>query len=189
MAKVFFSFVCACLNVYEYIWCLDYSVQYWSDTVALLLEKKPYMAWYLTGPDYIQHYQYVYIYIYIYIYIFASQSQTCQLLKIFFFLSGWTDEDQLQIWSSHYSSTNNYLHYLLEVRIRVTSAWSKNNGNIDIFQYSRQVNVATWFLVLPIDTENSYDYREGGYIYNIYVEFLASHFSDLSRCKNLPGGR
>ena len=56
--------------------------------------------------------------------------------NLFFFLSGWTDEDQLQIWSSHYSSTNNYLYYLLEVRMRVTSAWSKKNGNINIFQYS-----------------------------------------------------
>ena len=37
----------------------------------------------------------------------------------------WTDEDQPQIWSSHYSSTNNYLHYLLEVRMRATSAWGQ----------------------------------------------------------------
>ena len=27
--------------------------------------------------------------------------------------SGWTGEDQLQIWGSHSSSTNNHLHYLL----------------------------------------------------------------------------
>ena len=34
--------------------------------------------------------------------------------------------------------------------------------------YSRQVNVATRFLVLPIDKENPYDYWEGDYIYDIY---------------------
>ena len=46
------------------------------------------------------------------------------------------------------------------------------------------------FLVLPIDKENPYDYWEGDYIYNIYKNmFSASHFSDLARCKNLPGGR
>ena len=43
---------------------------------------------------------------------FGSQSQTCQLLKVFFFkhwkeivknsaISGWTYEDQLQIWRPH----------------------------------------------------------------------------------------
>ena len=68
---------------------------------------------------------------------FASQSQTCQLLRNFFFfffyvqtvnsdaISGWTDEDQLQIWSSHYSSSNNYLHYLLEVRMHAMAAWGQ----------------------------------------------------------------
>ena len=35
--------------------------------------------------------------------------------------------------------------------------------------YSRQVNVATCFLVLPIDKENRYDYWEGDYIYIIYI--------------------
>ena len=40
-------------------------------------------------------------------------------------ISGWTDEDQPQIWSSHYSSTYNYLHYLSEVRMRATSAWGR----------------------------------------------------------------
>ena len=35
--------------------------------------------------------------------------------------------------------------------------------------YSRQVNVATCFLVLPIDKENPYDHWEGDYIYNIYT--------------------
>ena len=43
--------------------------------------------------------------------------------------------------------------------------------------YSRQVNVATCFLVLPIDKDNPYDYWEGDYIYIIYiyeyVKFLA----------------
>ena len=45
----------------------------------------------------------------------------------------------------------------------------------------RQVNVATWFFVLPIDKENPYRLSRGWYIY-IYREreFLASHFSDLS---------
>ena len=113
------------------------------------------------------------------------------------------DEDQLQIWISHYSSTNNYLHYyLLEVCMSMTSAWSKNSGNINIFHpgyfssHSRQVNVVTWFLVLPIDKQkSSWLSREWYYIYAISIymyicfEFLASHFSDFTRCKNLPGGR
>ena len=47
--------------------------------------------------------------------------------------------------------------------------------------HSRQVDVATWVLVLPIDKENLYRLLRGWYIY-IYVEFLASHFSDLSCC-------
>ena len=53
--------------------------------------------------------------------------------------------------------------------------------------YRRQVNVATCFLVLPIDKENPYDYWEGDYIYikyiYEYVEFSASRFSDLARYK------
>ena len=70
--------------------------------------------------------------------------------------------------------------------------------------HSRHVSVATWFLMLPIDKENSYRLSRGRYIYiyiytHIYiymiyiykyvcmcvcvcVEFLASHFCDLSRC-------
>ena len=51
---------------------------------------------------------------------FASQSQTHQLLKIFFCLFFYVESVSQ---SSHYSSTNNYQHYLLEVRMRVTSAW------------------------------------------------------------------
>ena len=49
--------------------------------------------------------------------------------------------------------------------------------------HSRQVNVTTWFLVLLTDKENTIDYREGDIYIHIYiiVEFLASHFSDLSR--------
>ena len=64
-------------------------------------------------------------------------------------ISHWTDTDQLQNWSSHSSSTNNHLlvHYLFVY-----------NGNVNIFTvcHSRQVNVAAWFLVLPIDIENPY---------------------------------
>ena len=44
-------------------------------------------------------------------------------------ISGWTDEDQPQIWSSHYSSTNDYLHYLSEARMRATSAWGQADGH------------------------------------------------------------
>ena len=40
-------------------------------------------------------------------------------------ISGWSGEHQLQIWSFHYLSTNDYLHYLLEVRMRATSAWGQ----------------------------------------------------------------
>ena len=87
-------------------------------------------------------------------------------------ISGWTDEDQPQIWSSHYSSTNNYLHYLLEVRMRATSAWGQVDGHACLKAmcfyscHSRQVDVATWsFLVLPIDKENPYRLSRGWYIY------------------------
>ena len=45
------------------------------------------------------------------------------MLKLWKLVESQVDEDQLQIWRSHYSSTNSYLHYLLEVRMRVTSAW------------------------------------------------------------------
>ena len=84
---------------------------------------------------------------------FASQSQTCELFYFFFLhwkrimksgvISGWTDEDELQIWGSHSSSTNNHLHYVLLV----------DDGNVNIFSvcHSRKVTVASWFLVLPID--------------------------------------
>ena len=44
----------------------------------------------------------------------------------------------------------------------------------------------SWFLVLPIDKENLYDYREGDYIYiytYLFVDFLASHFCDRTRCR------
>ena len=63
----------------------------------------------------------------------------------------------------------------------------KNNGNINILthfsSHSRQVYIATWVFVLPIDKENPYRLSRGWYIYiYIYVEFLASHFGDLSRC-------
>ena len=42
--------------------------------------------------------------------------------------------------------------------------------------YSRQVNVATCFLVLPIEKENPYDYWEGEYIwiYNINTNMSSS---------------
>ena len=42
--------------------------------------------------------------------------------------------------------------------------------------YSRQVKVATCFLVLPFDKENRYDYWEGDYIYiyNIYTNMSSS---------------
>ena len=54
-------------------------------------------------------------------------------------ISGWTDEDQLQIWGSHSSSINNHLQYLLLVY----------DGNVNIVSecHSKQVNVATWCLV------------------------------------------
>ena len=44
--------------------------------------------------------------------------------------------------------------------------------------HSRQVNVATWVLVLPSDKENQYDYREGDYIYHIY-SFMSSSWHHI----------
>ena len=47
-------------------------------------------------------------------------------------ISGWTDEDQLLIWSYHSSSTNNHLNYLLIYNGNVTS------NNFNIFQQVTQ---------------------------------------------------
>ena len=106
-------------------------------------------------------------------------------------ISGCTDEDQPQFWSSHYSSTNNHLHYLLEVRMRATSAWGQVDGHACLKAmcfyscHSRQVDVATWsFLVLPIDKENPYRLSRGWYIY-ILSSFL-HHTAYIDR--NLPVG-
>ena len=95
---------------------------------------------------------------------FASQSQTCQLLIFFFFFlhskeivksgatSGLTDEHQLQIWSTHsltLSSTNqNYLFNSIGV------VYNGHVKHIFTLCHSRQTNVATWFLVFPIDIKN-----------------------------------
>ena len=46
--------------------------------------------------------------------------------------------------------------------------------------YSRQVNVATCFLVLPIDKENPYAYWEGDYTYNIYTNMSSSRHHILA---------
>ena len=65
--------------------------------------------------------------------------------------SGPTDEHQLQISSSHsltLSSTNNHQHYLLG------SSIMDMLHTIFTLCHSRQINVATWFLVFPIDIEN-----------------------------------
>ena len=82
-------------------------------------------------------------------------------------ISSWTDEDQVQIWGSHSSSTNNHLHYLLLVC----------DGNVNIFSvcHSRKVNAATWFLVLPIDIENPYRLSRVWYTYT-YIERYMSSF-------------
>ena len=82
--------------------------------------------------------------------------------------SGPTDEHLLQIWISHsltFSSTNNHQHYLL--------AWFRvvYNGHVQhIFTvcHSRQINVATWFLVFPIDIENKWTIES----INIYICLL-----------------
>ena len=66
--------------------------------------------------------------------------------------SGPTDEHQLQISSSHsltLSSTNNHQHYLLG-----SSIYNGHVKHIFTLCHSRQINVATWFLVFPIDIEN-----------------------------------
>ena len=73
------------------------------------------------------------------IYYITSELQTYQLLKIIFYIerklksgaiSGWTGEDQLQIWSSHSSSTNNHLHYQL--------VYNGNANNVNTVQYVTQ---------------------------------------------------
>ena len=66
------------------------------------------------------------------------------------------------------------------------------DGNINIFSvcHSRQVNVATWILVLPIDIANPYRLWSVTYIcIYIYIEremFLASHILAISPavCRN-----
>ena len=72
-------------------------------------------------------------------------------------------------------------------RIMDISTYFSSYSSTYFSSCSRQVNVATCFLVLPIDKENPYDYWEGDYIYNIYiyeyVKFSASHFSDLVAVK------
>ena len=45
-------------------------------------------------------------------------------------ISGWTDEDQLQIWSAHSSNSNNHLHYVL--------VYNGNINNVNIFHYVTQ---------------------------------------------------
>ena len=44
--------------------------------------------------------------------------------------------------------------------------------------HSRQVNVATWFLVLPIDKENPYRLSRGWYIY-IYIIYMSSSWHHI----------
>ena len=77
----------------------------------------------------------------------------------------------------------------------VTSAWSKNNGNINIFQLLKTSQCS--YMVFSY----AYRYRKSiwllrgwlymYYIYIIYiyeyVKFLASHFSDLACCKKFTG--
>ena len=51
-----------------------------------------------------------------------------------------------------------------------------------LISHSRQVNVATWFLVLPIDKENPYDYLKGGFIhiyYIIYIIYMSSSWHHI----------
>ena len=84
-------------------------------------------------------------------------------------------------WSSPYSSTNNYLHYLRSAHACGVSLGAILETLTYFSSHSRQVNVAVWFLVLPIDKENPYRLSRGWYIYtHIYVEFLASHFNNFS---------
>ena len=48
-------------------------------------------------------------------------------------LNWWGSTSKLKLSSAHYSSTNDYLHYLLEasleVRMRATSAWGQGDGH------------------------------------------------------------
>ena len=59
----------------------------------------------------------------------------------------------------------------------------KNNGNIDILihfsSHSRQVYIATWVFVLPIDKENPYRLSRGWYIY-IYMSSSWHHILAIS---------
>ena len=56
-------------------------------------------------------------------------------------ISGWTEEDQLQIWSSHSLSTNNDLHYVFYKLIMEMLTY-----HIFTACHSRQDNVATWLV-------------------------------------------
>ena len=49
--------------------------------------------------------------------------------------------------------------------------------------HSRQINVATWFLVLPIDIENKSTIESINIYIALYIEFLSSYFRNPSRWK------
>ena len=86
-------------------------------------------------------------------------------------VSCWTDEDQLQIWGSHSSSTNNHLHYLFVVY----------DVNVNIFSvcHSTQVDVATRFLVFPIDIANLYQLSRVWYIYRERERHMSSFWHHI----------
>ena len=51
--------------------------------------------------------------------------------------------------------------------------------------HSRQVNVATWFLVLPIDKENPYWLSRGWYLYYIYMSSSWHHILAISPAEKI----
>ena len=91
---------------------------------------------------------------------FASQSQTCQLL-IFFTFKG-NCENWCNLRSNWWASTSNlkfpfsdsfkykWSSTLLSIRV----VYNGHVKHIFTLCHSRQINVATWFLVFPIDIEN-----------------------------------
>ena len=51
--------------------------------------------------------------------------------------------------------------------------------------HSRQVHIATWFLVLPIDKENPYRLSRGWYIYIIYMSSSWHHILAISPAEKI----
>ena len=91
---------------------------------------------------------------------FASQSQTCQLLIFFFFF---TFKGNCEKWcnlrSNWWASTSNLKYpfsdsFKYKSKLSIGVVYNGHVKHIFTLCHSRQTNVATWFLVFPIDIKN-----------------------------------